>query len=956
MNKITETILFAPGARGSELIKSLALYGVDSVGVRVCGGVELAKRSLLSAGVCLEGEFIDRRHETALVSEALDNIENDYFGKVSYKGITELADTLRKMRSLVAGSDEEKELEGRLLDNSTFPGKNQALFSLYKSYMKLIRERGLLDSVSLMRKAISEGQCVGAEIICLEEYPLYPIEKELHRIAKGEGRPPSIASTPSVGDGQCPSPTGDRNPKVNAINAHDVHTNIIAASGKTSNIAFDEHNNKDNIVLNESKNNINKIVGDGQCPSPEMTGEINEINIVTDKVCIKDLFAKRNTAPTPGGIKRVVNCYGAGNEVESIISAIYSEDKSADTLDSCVVAVTDPATYGQLFFDYACLYDIPISFGFGIPIINSNPAGLLKLYLAWKQKPLGPGLLSKMLSSDTFDKKKLEESIGKLPDGCVKTFYEVAGDLKLTDDSGENADKIKAYEEAVKETLKKAVGKKKEEYEKKEAIITYLKKLSKELMQPLEDFIEKYARIRENYPDPTGKMLRALDKKALTEICEGLRALRVTKTGIDEDEYISYLLSVNVAKCGSRPGSLYVTGVADALCSPRNKIFVAGLSSDKYPGSPQEDHLLLDCDLEEFAGGEEYTSENEILKKRASLKSLSELGEVLGSEITFSYAGLDVSELKNKNALSLINELTENQEERSGYFDYNLSVSAPAGKAYTEGKCLIVEKNVSANVTGVAQNPDKVYSPTGIETFFKCPKKFYLKYILKINEPDEEKAFEIISARDIGILAHDLMERLGKASKKPDKKSFLEMAGEAFDIYLKEHPPLIKSGIDKERDDFVRMMDTAYDMKIMGEAEMMEEDIYCTFENSVRLKGVPDRVERLDNGKCVVVDFKTGRNVEHKDNDIDTCLQAVLYAYMLEKNGKEVEECEYRYLRHGKPIKCKYDDGIRNGLADKMKEFKQALDTGEFPVADEEKACKYCTYVQICGVNECVGK
>lgn len=96
---------------------------------------------------------------------------------------------------------------------------------------------------------------------------------------------------------------------------------------------------------------LQKISG-GKAPA---SISINELFKVDDK---------------PIKISSYKNCYGASNEVETILSDIYS-DKN---VDECTVAITDTVTNGQLFFDYALLYDIPMTFGCGIPIMNSNPA------------------------------------------------------------------------------------------------------------------------------------------------------------------------------------------------------------------------------------------------------------------------------------------------------------------------------------------------------------------------------------------------------------------------------------------------------------------------------------------------------------------------------------------------------------------------------------------------------
>ena len=61
------------------------------------------------------------------------------------------------------------------------------------------------------------------------------------------------------------------------------------------------------------------------------------------------------------------------------------------------------------------------------------------------------------------------------------------------------------------------------------------------------------------------------------------------------------------------------------------------------------------------------------------------------------------------------------------------------------------------------------------------------------------------------------------------------------------------------------------------------------------------------------------------------------------------EVCGHRYLRDGITIPCRYDDSMKGKLDAKLAIFKNALTTGQFPVAESSDACRYCTLAGICG-------
>ncbi|MBQ6442872.1 MAG: hypothetical protein IJJ13_09840 [Lachnospiraceae bacterium] len=80
-----------------------------------------------------------------------------------------------------------------------------------------------------------------------------------------------------------------------------------------------------------------------------------------------------------------------------ILTDIYAEK----CLDKGVIAVTDARTYSQIFFDQAINRTLPIIFGCGIPITNSDPAKLLDLYNKWMTTGLfSAASLAALLSSD----------------------------------------------------------------------------------------------------------------------------------------------------------------------------------------------------------------------------------------------------------------------------------------------------------------------------------------------------------------------------------------------------------------------------------------------------------------------------------------------------------------------------------------------------------------------------
>ena len=334
-----ERIILAPGVHANEMFNSLALHGVNSLGLRIFGSGELARYALMHAGIALKKDFVSSREEAAIVSEAVKTVP--YFEKATYADIQELTVCIRTLRCLVTDENEQRTLE-QTLPQGIFTEKNAAILQVFRKYMEILLSQNAMDTISLLRKAIAECKGIQGEFLMLKDCPVSPVERKLAEVVSG--------------------------------------------------------------------------------------GNITEISL-------EELFG---VLEKPVNIKSFRNCYGAPNEAEMILSEIYS----GKSLDQCTVAVTDTGTYGQLFFDLALLYDIPITFGCGIPVTNSNPAKLLALYERWCTSGFfGADAMNEMLVSDAFDAEKFWKEFpepAEEHDLSRNDFRKILGNLRLTNDGATN--------------------------------------------------------------------------------------------------------------------------------------------------------------------------------------------------------------------------------------------------------------------------------------------------------------------------------------------------------------------------------------------------------------------------------------------------------------------------------------------------------------------------------------
>ena len=832
-----ETILLAPGANGTELMRTLARFGKNSFGLRIMNAVELSKFSLMRSGVVIGDDFLPRKQEATIIDSFIRNIT--YFKSASFADSEKTADALFSLRSLIC--ENEAEIIHTVFKNGEFREKNLSLISVFDQYMSVLKTEKLIDAIGLIRKAVTESEPLDCDFCTLKEFPLSPLEETL----------------------------------------------------------------------------IKKIA-----PNHKM-------------ISLPELFGKK--AESFRNID-YSESYGSSNEVEAVYEYIL---KNNIPFDKCTIATPCIEKYSQLFYDFSLSHNINITFGCGLPILNSNPARLLKLLYDWNTTGYnGIDALSKLLHNDALDKKKLFSVLGINSDKEFNQVIETAGSLRICCDIKVNQKRIEDYKSVL------------DSQDSSEKVLTAVEILSDELSKGESKIIEKYSVIRDGF---AGRV----DRSALSVVCDSLDAYMRYSGSISPNQIIPEILKKSVCSENSRDSALFVTGINGALSSLRENLFIVGLSSSNFPGTPKENYLLLDSDYLLFGAEETMpTSSNRINKNKESLYNLLNLTSSLGINTHISYSSYNLSDLKEENPSSVLFEVFKKQYGRDStlkdfnnslghiaYFGQSITATKYIGEAFNSGKEILYNEIKSDDALSAVKR-EAPFSPTAIDKFFSCPRRFFLTEILGLKEPEEDDPFEVISSAAVGSLVHTLMKNL--AHNSYSEKEFLRIADAAFTNFLKSRPPIHIDSAETEKAKFLRIMKNAYDFDPQNEVLASEENKTVLHSSGVLLRGIPDRVEKTKDGEYIIADYKTGKRINHKPNDIDTCLQVVIYAYLLEQSGIRISYCEYRYLRDARTVRCNYDDDMKERLNQKLLEFKSALDSGIFPTAESSDACRYCKLKNIC--------
>lgn len=168
-----EQILIAPN--GTELLRMLARNGISTLGLRIMLPVELAQFALMRTGVPVTQTLVTPDTEAAVIYRFLQDIP--YFSDASYHDAQNLANTLRMLRMQITDNERKTIADG--LKTSPFMEKNTALTEVYDRYMCALQQADMIDTIGIIRLAISRAKPLSADISVLAAYPMTPLEQAL---------------------------------------------------------------------------------------------------------------------------------------------------------------------------------------------------------------------------------------------------------------------------------------------------------------------------------------------------------------------------------------------------------------------------------------------------------------------------------------------------------------------------------------------------------------------------------------------------------------------------------------------------------------------------------------------------------------------------------------------------------------------------------------------------------
>ena len=293
----------------------------------------------------------------------------------------------------------------------------------------------------------------------------------------------------------------------------------------------------------------------------------------------------------------------------------------------------------------------------------------------------------------------------------------------------------------------------------------------------------------------------------------------------------------------------------------------------------------------------------------------------------------------------------------------------------------------------VSEDKKSGLSPTSISCYLKCPLKFYLKYIEKINDDIPQ---ELIQSNVIGTIIHAALENLYKYFGSDDitLEKYQEIYDKHFNDALKKALAdnnfpngLPHSGfnylsskmMDKMIENFIKQeikfLKANKTMKIIGLEENLFASIYVPeHKTNVNLTGNADRIDQIGN-TIRIIDYKSGsvndsdvvikKNVNELKDLSEKSLQLLIYKYLYKKAHNDIaaDDIEPGIIGLRKISKGVFSlsnnsslfigENLIEDFESKLSAiYNEILDKDiPFRQTEDENKCLNCSFVDICKRN-----
>ena len=233
----------------------------------------------------------------------------------------------------------------------------------------------------------------------------------------------------------------------------------------------------------------------------------------------------------------------------------------------------------------------------------------------------------------------------------------------------------------------------------------------------------------------------------------------------------------------------------------------------------------------------------------------------------------------------------------------------------------------------------KSLSFTALSTYKTCPLKYKYQFILNI--PTKQS-----KALSFGNTIHECLKEFHQIKLTRDIS-----LNELLEIYKNKWQPY---GYDDRENQIeyyksgVELLTKYYNKyKDFQIKPVVIEKMFKFKLGDIDLTGKIDRIDRLENGKYEIIDYKTGQTKTEKEVRNDD--QLTVYALAAKEYFNfDIEKLTYYYVEEDNPISTERTELDIERLKNDVKEVVEKMKKKDFEATPSQKNCMFCDYKEFC--------
>lgn len=441
-----------------------------------------------------------------------------------------------------------------------------------------------------------------------------------------------------------------------------------------------------------------------------------------------------------------------------------------------------------------------------------------------------------------------------------------------------------------------------------------------------------------------------LEVDVITETQTLLEKLAVIYKSIDDlllFEEAAYIImnEINNMSIDLPKKEIAVTGILESRNIDYDVLFIPYMTEDLFPPKNAKD-LFINTEIKKQLKLPTFIDRENLMKNYLYQLMSSAKATVISYSENNSGARRSsfIEELAIKNHLSALK-----------YAPHTISLIQEDKYYYPKDTEITIEKTDKI----IQYLKDFSYSASNLNIYTSCSLRFYLQYVLGIEEKTEP--VENLDNKVFGIVLHNVFKTLFDKKISVTDKTYLQSFQSEFINQIKEYDAYKYNNVEQFITSIIYnnipKITEAEQNHIKSGYEVINREYKVQIKfNNFNIKGIIDKVEKYKND-IIVTDYKykdekkikpvLNNNFE-KIDDIQLPVYALLLDYEMKKLPAELfylsikEKFEYK---HGFDINF-YDD-FKDYLAKTLKEI---VDISiPFEQTKEYKHCDYCPYVSVCG-------